>query len=408
MTDDRQISILRDSWNSLNKFTINNSNNLVQEEIKDGEVVSHNEIAYNIKDYAAAIDSEDRIHITFINNRCELKYMILPECDNIISIVSAKKGLILRCISIKILLTVPHIFYVLTDVEHNSHIICHGFYSYGYWQVSEIFQSIGPKLIKPYFVEVHNSEIYILRYLSHYEGKLELHKLDNSNGNWVDMDKNIEIKDSSNVCFFISPSNTAIIAYNKLMYKNIQTIIMHRNLIKKTQRLWDKSILSDKDTNTLKPSIFFKSEDYYMTWEQGDEILLKRSKDLKLWEDIITFKKHLNDYLKCFYTNNNYKNFDLNINNTSLSNIIITNPPMNDNSINEIPKEFLALESEQFTMNDLEKKIMHLDKKLEKNTYENNLMKNNIKYLKSIIGEFDEHIVELNKRQISSYQDKNN
>ncbi|MGH4120173.1 hypothetical protein [Clostridium sp.] len=407
MTDDRQISILRNSWNLLNRFTINNSNNLVQQEIKDGEVVSQNEIAYNIKDYSASIDMEDKIHIIFINDGGDLKYMVLPECNNIINVASEKQDLILRCISIKMLLTVPHIFYVLTDAKRNSHIIHHSFFMNGYWQLKETFQSVGPKLIKPYFMARQNSEIYILIYLNHDKGKLALYRLDNANGNWVEMDKHIELKDSSNVCFFISPSNIAVIAYNKLIYKNIQTIIMHKNLAMETQEVWDKSILSDKNANTLKPSIFFKKDDYYMTWEQGDEILLKRSKDLILWKDVITFNKNFNDHLKCFYMNNNSKNLERKINSVSLLNAINANQLIKFNPINEISNECLSLESGQSNDDFLEEKILILSKRLERNTSENNLMKKNIVNLNNLIAEFEDNIIELNKRQVSSHHEIN-
>lgn len=127
ITDDRQACILRTSYDAFNKFSIDDCNSLIIEEIKDEKVISRNTITDNIKYYAATLDCEDKIHIIYTNDNINLKYIIFPQINIIVNIVSAEQNLILRCINIKILDTNPHIFFTLSDLQFNRHIICHSF-----------------------------------------------------------------------------------------------------------------------------------------------------------------------------------------------------------------------------------------------------------------------------------------
>lgn len=356
MIDDRKICILRNSCNVFNKFSINNSNRLIHEEIKDGEVVSQNEIAEDIKDYSVDIDSEDKIHIIYTSDNINLKYLVLPQNNNIVNIASAKRNLSLRCISIKTSYANPYIFFTLTDVQHNNHIICQSSFIKGCWQSKEIFKAMGPRYIQPYLLEIHNKEIYMLLCLSHSEGKLALYRMNNLSCEWSDVGRDIELKNRNNVTFFISPKNIVIISYNKLINRNIQTIIIYRSLEMKIYEVWRKIILSDKDSNTLKPSIFFNKEEYYITWVQGDEVVLKRSKDLIYWEDVFTFDKSSSDYIKCCYKSNNFQDSDLKMNSTYLSNTINSYPFINLNFKTELPKEYISIKSGQSDINSLEEK----------------------------------------------------
>lgn len=345
MVNERQIYILRTSGDVYNKFSINNSNSLIHEEIKDGEVVSKNNIADNIKEYSAAIDREDKIHIIFTEDNIDLKYMVLQQNNSIVNIVSSKKGNILRCISIKIILTTPHIFYTLTDVQNNNHIICQSFFAKGSWQCSEIFRAFGPKYIQPYLLEIHRGEVYILFYLYYAEGKLGLYKLDSVKAEWVSVDTNIELKDSSNISFFISPKNMLVIAYNKLINRNFQTIIFYKSLCSKTYDTWKSKVLSTEGSNTLKPSILVNNDEYYMTWLQGAKVVLIRSKDLIYWENVNTLDKYFDDYQKCFYMRNQSEDFDLKMNCAYLSNTINSYPIINLSIKNELPKANLYFDS---------------------------------------------------------------
>ncbi|MGV8980207.1 hypothetical protein [Clostridium sp.] len=451
MNSDRQTYILRTSSDGFNKFSINSSNRLIHEGIKNGEVVSRNNIVDNIKEYSAAIDSEDKIHIIYTEDNMELKYMVLPRTNNIVNIASAKKNHILSCISIKIIYASPHIFYTITDMQNNQHSICMSSIVNGIWQCSEIFQTIGPRYIQPYLLEMHDRKIYILLYLNYLEGKLALFRMNNSSGGWEELDRNIELKDSSNVSFIISPKNILIIAYNKLINRNFQTIIIYRSLITKKYKNWESRVLSNEDSNTLKPSIFFKKDKYYMTWVQGSKVVLKSSKDLIYWENIFTFDKYSNNFSKCCYMSNNSEDSNLKMNTTYLSNSInpysLINTYFRDEepkvSLNldvEIPHENLleqVVEFSQIKLNEtarlsegksegmvellegklqeetgfleakLEKKIKLLDRELKEKKYENNIMKKNINYLNNTIGQHEDNIILLNKTQISSLRDFN-
>jgi len=423
MNEDKQVYILRTSCNIFNKFSLNN-NRLLHEQIKDGEVVSRNDIADNIKEYSAAIDSEDKIHIIYTVDNMELKYLVLPQDNNVINIISANHNLILRCISIKILPTNIHIFYTLTDVEHNYHIICQGSFVAGFWKCSEIFKAFGPRYIQPYLLEIHNREIYILLYLNHFEGKLALFRLEHLKDNWVEVHKSIELKDCSNISFFISPKNMVIIAYNKLLNRNFQTIMIYKSLSIKTLEPWKKRVLSSEDSNTLKPCMFFKKNEYYMTWIQGEEVILNRSKDLISWVRILTFAKYSKEYLKCYYMSNNSVDYDFKMNSAYMSNTINSYPLVIPSFKNEISKEIIfsdnALQKEViFSDNDipainvieenlelvdneksitkaLEEQLKFMDKQLYLEKYENNSLKKSINYLNSIVSQYEDNISRFN------------
>ena len=408
MTNDRQISILRSSFDEFNKISINDNDILILKKIKDGKIVSHNSIVNNIKNYSTAIDIEDKIHIAYSNDNINLKYMVLSPTNKVISIISAKNGLTLRCINIKILDTDPHIFYTLTDVDHNIHIICHSFCVKGFWKTNEIIQSIGNRYIQPYLIETYNKKIFLMVYKNHWEGKLELFRMEDTDNSWTKMEKNIELENSNNVSFFICPKSIAVITYNKLINRNLQTIIMYKNLTSKTYESWKSCVLSDKDFNTLKPSIFYEKGYYYITWVQGANVVLKRSKELICWEDILTFDINSSDYIKCFYMSNNSMDSDLKVNGLFFLKIVNLNLTINQQCEDKISKEKFPLSSERPYIKILEAKLKLLDKELNKRIHENNLMKSNITYLNYIIDQYKDQIAKLNNNSISAVQEVTN
>jgi hypothetical protein len=407
MTDNRQNYILRTSGEVFNKLSINNNDSLILEEIKLGEVVSKSSIIDNIKNYSAAIDKEDKIHIVYTDDNINLNYIVLSEKENVVHISRVKHNLILGCMSIKILDLKPHIIFTVIDVKQNKHSINHGYLEGGFWNTEEIFEATGPKYIQPYSLELYNNEIYIMLYLKYSEGKAALFRLEDSTNQWVDIDRNIDLEDSINQSFFISPSNVAIITYNKLINKSIQTIVMYRNLMTKLYESWKGSVISDEDTNTLKPSVFFREEYYYITWLQGSKMVLKRSKELIDWEDALIFDKYSDKYIKCTYMSNNSEDSDLKTNSIYFSNTKDSIPSIHLHYKQKVLKEYVALDSGQSNVSYLEEHFQLLDKELEKKTHENNLMKDNINDLQNVIEEYEAYIDILSSVETSSVKDIN-
>ncbi|MBC2580277.1 hypothetical protein [Clostridium sp. DJ247] len=310
MSYNKKRYIVRDSKNNFYKICIN-ENKLILENNNIGQLV----FKENILEYSIDIDKNDRIHITYFTNRGELSYATYFKKEfeekNIL-LVSGEY--ILKSLNIKIISSKVHVFYQIENLQKKSKFIYHNYFCKGRWIDTKICEIDCPIYVSAYCIDYYNNDIYVF-YPTDYElGEYNIKKLDTKSNIWENFDNSIIIKGATNVDFFITPNNTAIVCFNKLIKSNLQVIVGYKDF-NISNPLWNFDInLSDNNINNFKPIVFYRKDNIYVMWKQGNGIVYKKSSDMLHWSEAYVLDIKSEDVYNSLYLSSNFKDLDFKIN----------------------------------------------------------------------------------------------
>lgn len=421
MTYNKQNCIVRTSKNQIYKFYIENQN-LIIEKINIRNEENKTILREGIIDFSLDIDENDKIHVVYTKNKRELVYTQYPEDIDDINIIKVDYGWTIDSIKVKSIGSNINIFYRSNDLFKSTSYICHKYLCKEKW----LDKITAQNYISPYFIDNHGEYIYILYCKSRNTGEYKIRKFYLTNDNWDNLEDNMIIKDADNVNFFITPDNIGIISFNKIIENNLQVLIRYKNFNVENSS-WSCDInISKSSINAFKPISFYKNDNTYIMWDQGNHIVYRKSKNLSDWskEYVIPWKdENIN---KLLYISNDLKNHVLDEASIDLSetlqrnaNYSNTKEELKNKASNQINSLF------QYLMKEfkLEREILLANIKIKKDDIEallnkiqcqnktitsledNNLnLRNEIDTLNDSIEEYEEKFNELKVEKNSDYK----
>lgn len=278
MSYNKKRYIVRDSKDSFYQFYLCNKN-LILENSRIGQRV----IRENILEYALDIDKSDKIHIIYLNIKGELRYIV---CNNKMeekNVFVVKDKYILKDLKLKVIDSSIHIFYQVDSLKEDRSAIYHNYLIGSNWVDEKLAETCCPRYICSYFVDCYEKDIYLLYCWNYDLGEYNIKKFDINKNIWEDFQSGILIKDSSSLNFFITPNYIGIICFSKFVDTNIQTFIKYKDFNDLSSKWSLDRNISNSNSNTLKPIIFYKDNYIYVAWKQENRIVYKKSKDILNW-----------------------------------------------------------------------------------------------------------------------------
>ena len=299
-------SIIRTSKDKYYRFYINETKNLIAEEYNSAGLISNNVVSGLVLDYSVDIDEHDNIHTIFLSTDGDLKYSIYPgnHESKILTHFDMRNNNV-NFLSLKLLLSDIHIFYM---VGHKSNPFQLTIYHYMWhdtkWTSQKIFDITSPKYPYPFFIECDSKNNLYVFASKNCKDIYSIKKYSTEFNIWVEFERNLTIEAASNSSFFITDKDIGIISYNQSVNKNIQTFIQYKDLTKLNSS-WSYPVLIS-NTNSIRPSVFTKNNYIYMMWEEGLNIVHRKTADIALnWGEkkVLTIKD--DHILSSVYRSNN-------------------------------------------------------------------------------------------------------
>lgn len=309
------------SYNKKNYIVRDSKDNSYELYLNDGKLTlkSNNTgqpiFKENVLEYAVDIDKDDKIHIVYFDKEGRLNYSIyFKEELKEKNILSVSEEYTLKLLNIRVICSKLHIFYQVYSLNKGVRAVYHNYFYEGEWIDENIAEPSCPQYVSSYCVDYYNDDIYIL-YPKNYDlGKYSIKKFNTKKNKWEDFENNIIIKGATNLNVFVAPNKILIICFNKLINSNIQTMVIYINL-NVSNSLWSSEInISNNNTNALKPTVFYKNNNIYIMWMQGDSIVYKKSSDMINWsKEFVSNIKSENKH-NLLHLSNNSKEFNFKIN----------------------------------------------------------------------------------------------
>lgn len=318
MTYSQQDYIVKTSKGHLYIFYINNENLMIKK-IDTNEKTESILFKEKVVNYALDIDNNDVIHIVYLSKIGSVYYTTYPYINYCIKIDSLTKYLPIKYLNIRALKSGIHIFYRTSNLYKNKGFICHNYLHNNTWENKLLLETNSPHYICPYFIDSYDKDLYMLYCNDYKEHKYILKKFNLQSNLWYDFEDNITIENINNLNFFITPYNTGIIAYDKLINNSIQTLLRYKNF-DSNKSSWSKDMyVSDTNANILNLIVFYEDKKLHMMWNENGNIVYKTSKDLISWKKKSVPNVKNIDIDLYNYITNDLKNRDSKINNIYFS-----------------------------------------------------------------------------------------
>lgn len=427
MSYNKKIYIVRDSKDNFYEFYLNDGK-LTLKNINIGQPI----FKENVLEYAIDIDKDDKIHIVYFDKEGRLNYCIyFKEEFKEKNILSVSEKYTLRLLNIKVICSKLHIFYQVYNLNKGITAVYHNYLYEGEWIYENIAEPSCPQYVSSYCLDYYNNDIYFF-YPKNYDlGKYSIKKFNTKENRWKDFENSIIIKGATNLNVFIAPNKILIVFFNKLINSNIQTMVIYKDL-NVLNSLWSPEInISNNNTNTLKPTVFYKNNSIYIMWMQGDSIVYKKSSDMMNWSKEFVSNIKLQNKYNLVHLSNNSKELNFKINHVytlyteflnsvlnfesdcscdSLSSDNVSNNSLHGENINlnSSAKASMQIGFDKYTIykdSYIQKLIREIESKNEKIVYINeaNLkLKNQIDILNNLINEYESRSQNAKVEQIMS------
>jgi hypothetical protein len=300
-------SVIRNSKNKFYRFYINQNKNLIIEEYNSTGLMNNIIFKQSIVDYSVDIDQNDIIHILFLSSDGNLRYSVYPQNyqDKILATFDLQNNYV-SFLSLKLLLLDIHVFYMVRSKLSSLKLtIFHNMWHKSKWTSQKISDITSVKYAYPFFIDYDSKKNLYVFFSKNCTDFFSIKKYSTEFNIWVDFDDSLTIENVNNVSFFIADNDIAIISYNQSINKNIQTFIKYKDLVN-INSSWSSPILIS-NTNSIRPSVFTKDNHIYIMWEDGYNIVYRKTSDINLnWSEkkFLTFKN--DNIINAVYRSNNY------------------------------------------------------------------------------------------------------
>lgn len=411
--NNRYCFVIRTSKNAFYKFIINNHKNLFLQSYDYNKAISSSILKENIISFSATIDSLDKIHILYRSINGKIKYIVYPSgVHKDITILNTNNNEFnILFLTMKIVKSKPHIFYILQNRLHASHcILYHAFWDNNNFYNNRIENISFSRYTCPYVVDTCNNDIYLF-YSRNQNNNFAIKKFDADSQSWSNYDDNIFLPSANNANFLINDKNIILLCYNGSLNKNIQTFIKYKVLNCPNSQWSSTMVLSDENINSIHVNIINKSENTYVLWEENGQVVYRKSScGRNDWspKKVLTYKKQsffTGIYLSNHQSDKDYKSifttFDLgtfpypiiNLENTHSRESYIENTLFNNPQTFSANKTVLTFnKTEKKYIKRLESIIADKDKKIMELSQSNLILKNELDQKTNQLRELDEKL----------------
>lgn len=277
--------LLRDSKGIYYKFSLYNKI-LNIEEYDYKEKIKNTSLDDYIIDYSVDIDENNNIHILYVSLDGKIKYRLYNSQKEVIVSNINLKNYNINFLSLKILSSDIHIFYMLCSKINTKYWnVFHSYWTNNNWCIKKIGDIYSKKYVYPYIIDCHNDNLYFF-YSPECNGKYKIKKFNLTFKVWTDLDNNINIRSQYNAAFFVNNEGIAIVCYNAIINDKLILLMRYRNLEGKNCSVnWSKDIVIGSELlSPIYPSIFCKKNLCYIMWKEKSNIVYRKCEELNKWE----------------------------------------------------------------------------------------------------------------------------
>lgn len=374
--------VLRNAKDEFYRFYISSQGNLIAELYIHNSHIHSIEIAVDILLFSINMDKDGKIHILYLSREGNLHHEIhnIDGSSRILTHLDLNSNNIMF-LNMKAVGRKLHVFYMQNQKNTRQWTICHLLFQEERWISHKAATVFSEKYVYPYSVDYYNDNLYLF-YSNDSNCSYSIKKFNQAAYSWDMLDENITIPGSYNASFLVNHNNIAFICYTSAINKDICTMVKYRELDNKCSSWSKASSLSCHSINAIHPSLAVKDAYTYVLWEEGSNIVYKRTASNKIdWDEKLLLSPKSSRILSGIYISSHPEDCSFK---SSLTPILL----------NEAPCPLINLEKITIKTDSIEK-IIAVDRNLSAGTVEMISRDEYIAQLQMTIEEKDGKIHEL-------------